>query len=116
MAPRHHLLPVVPQFLSSVRCRPSSWCVAVMGVASLACLCVPRPGDAAIRRPPNTLPVVDPGDGFGVPNEPDAPAKRGMLVPFSVHVVPGPVGVWFAPQHGSPLQIVRTLKARRTWR
>ena len=115
MAPRR-MLPVVPQFLSAVRCRPSAWCVVVAGVASLAMLCVPRPGVATMRRPPNTLPVVDPGDGFGVPNEPDAPTKRGMLVPFSVHTVTGPAGVRLAPQYIPPFQIVRTLKARRTWR
>ncbi len=107
MAPRR-MLPVVSR--SSLAVRLPVWCALV---ASLAVLCIPHPGGASVGRSRNGLPVIDPGDGFGVPNEPDAPLKRGMMVTFGLHPMTGPAGLWLATRHAAHLQFIRTIKETR---
>ena len=109
MAQLRMLLPV--RRISHV-VRRMAWSALAAGIA-LASL---TPAVRASSRPPlNGLPVIHPG--FGVPDEPDAPAQGGMLKPLyrPTLTVSGP-----PPRGGSlsiaPLQTVRTFKTRRFWR
>lgn len=90
----------------------SAWSALAIGVA-LACLA--QAGWASNRSPRNGLPVIRPG--LGVPDEPDAPSQGGGMKPLR-HPSAASIGT---PPHGrvialSPIQTVRTLKARRFWR
>ncbi len=72
---------------------------------------------ASIVRPPLGPPVFDPGEGFGVPNEPDAPNKGGgLLVTLAVHPLSWPLRVWLAPRPSAPPHAIRSPKPRQTWR